>query len=252
MVVAQGLALATTEAAMYLYESAQFLWRAWQASAHLEMEPQHLPMLHCTSLHTDPAAASAPTHNGLADPARTGVSTASVSLQQSPAQQAPSQLQKGPAVTRSSIRVSACERAKPSMGILSGTCRQCLGNSGHHICRLLKRGEAVLAVISHKATPAEGITLVLPLGVLIVGGLAATWARCGMPLPNRWLARMPLLFSVAGEPGGVFTIFHNTKVGDHLCLTCISHGCSGHPQPKHAPSSAQACSITGTKKASCS
>ena len=41
MAVAQGLALATTEAALYLHQSAQSLWRAWQASAHIHPSALH-------------------------------------------------------------------------------------------------------------------------------------------------------------------------------------------------------------------
>ena len=204
MVVAQGLAVATTEAALYLYQSAQSLWRAWQASAHLMLEPQHTPMLHPTSLPTGPAAASTATslqQNRLTDWVPVNPATASASLQQSPTQWAPSQLQKGQVDIHPATKMSSVERAQPLMGILSGTCRQVLGHAGHRVCGLLERVEAMVAVISHTANPAEGITLLLPLGVLVVGGLAAAWARCGMALPQLWEVRMPLLVSVTGEHG---------------------------------------------------
>lgn len=222
MVVAQGLALATTEAALYLYQSAQSLWRAWQASAQLALEPHDAPLLHPTSLHTDPAAASASfQQKGLTSRAPMDLSSTSASLQKSPTHRAPSQLQTGQVSTQSDTTKPSGERAQPTTGVLSSACRQGLSLAGHQVCGLFERMESVVAVISQSTNPAEGITLLLPLGVLVVGGLAAAWARRGKPLPKLWLARTPLLFFVAGELGKMLG-----KFLDHPCLTNIYHGCS--------------------------
>ena len=201
MVVSQGLALATTEAAMYLYQSAQSLWRAWQASAHLQLEPHYNPMLHPTSFPTDTSAEPASLQqNGLTGRLATDLSALSDTLQPSPTQWAPSQLQDGLLRTQSVVRASSAERTQPLMGSLSGTCQQGQENASHRVCDLLERSEAALAVISQTADPAKAITLLLPLGILVMGGLTAAWSRCGMPLPRLWLVRIPLLVSVAGKP----------------------------------------------------
>ncbi|KAK9822720.1 hypothetical protein WJX74_000014 [Apatococcus lobatus] len=58
MVVAQGLAFATIEAAMYLYQS--LLWQARQASVQIKLDPPLLSMNHPTSAPAASYAASDP------------------------------------------------------------------------------------------------------------------------------------------------------------------------------------------------
>ncbi len=180
MVVAQGLALATTEAALYLHQSAQSLWRAWQSSANINPSALH---------------PSSSTSNQLGLEIQ-GHPPTSPHLQHSSS-------------SHSIVPQDTRQDTTPEMPSIDGGSKSwllspggvCSGRSvlSDPFCRVLRRVEAVVAAMSHATDPREGITLLLPLAVLVVGGLAAAWCRGGMPLPGFWAVRVPAIMVMAGR-----------------------------------------------------
>lgn len=175
MVVAQGLALATTEAAVYLYQSAHSLWQAWQSSTHLDLSTS----LPSPTTPTQADSTLTLTKPLLADP--------SISLHQQRLKlDSPQPYRTG----KQLLAIPAwLEASCPQHGRIVMPDR---------LCRISQRLAATARVMSHGLDPREGITLLLPLAVLVVGGLAAAWRRGGMPLPKSWFLRLPVIVSVAG------------------------------------------------------
>ena len=205
MVVAEGLALATTEAAMYLYHSAQTLWRAWQASGHLQMDTYSAPSQTSTDL---PAASVSPEHSS---PTRTPteLSAAPASLLQQPTDWSLTEQQVAPVGTHSAVGAAWMQSClDPQSGSHLRP-----GHASLRIDTILKCPGPVVAALAQSMNPAEAITLLLPLAVLLMGGLAAAWSRCGMPLPRSRLVLVPLLTLVAGE---LSMVFHTNTSCLHL------------------------------------
>ena len=149
MVVAQGLALATTEAAGLLFQSGRSLWQAWQASA-------------------DPAAPLM-SRMALTSPKSAMATSAESWAQLQPDWEPSVQQDPGHRFAANSASLGPEQRFSAARHALHG---------------MLSRVKATAQLAFQTLEPLRDIILLLPLGVLVVGGLAAAWSRKGMPLPR--------------------------------------------------------------------